>query len=87
MEELALGIDAEADEVKELLQVVDVMAAFAVGDGGGLEKVFDVLTHIGKCPVHQGLARNHKKRKAMNRTLIIYWLRAKILFVVFIWMV
>ncbi len=48
MEEATIGIDAESDEVEEFLEVVDVVASGAIGQGGGLIEVFDVLSYVGE---------------------------------------
>ena len=48
VEETPLGIDAEADEVEEFFEVVDVMAFGATCLGGGLIEVVDIMSDIGE---------------------------------------
>ena len=48
MEEATVGINAQPDKVEEFLEVVDMVASGAIGQGGGLVEVFNVLPNMGE---------------------------------------
>ena len=48
VEEATVGINAQPDKVEEFLEVVDMVASGAIGQGGGLVEVFDVLPNMGE---------------------------------------
>ena len=55
VQETPLGIDAEADEVEEFFEVIDVMAFGAIRLGGGLMEIVDIMSDIGEGgPVNGG---------------------------------
>ena len=48
VEEATVGINAQPDKVEEFLEVVDMVASGAIGQGGGLVEVFNVLPNMGE---------------------------------------
>ena len=46
VEELAVHIDTQADEIEELFHMVDMMLSIQIGSTGGYKQVFNIFTHV-----------------------------------------